>query len=83
MGRVQHEEGEYLGVEGAIALGGAHEEGGALALQQVGGVLSHRPQGSQQHRAPVVQGLHQPGHVHALLQGDELGWRGAQEEGRQ
>ncbi len=83
MGRVQEEEGEHLGMGEAIPLGGGGEEGGALAVEEGGGVRAHGPQGAQAHGARVLQLLHQPGHVHPLLQRDEFRGRGAREEGGQ
>ncbi|WP_324963084.1 hypothetical protein [Archangium sp.] len=80
MGRVQNEESEHLGMQEAIALGGGEEEGRALALEEGGGVFAHGTQGAQPHGAPVIQLLHQPGHVHPLLQRDEFGGRGARQK---
>jgi hypothetical protein len=72
-----------LGVGGAVVIERPEQERGAFAVECAGGLLKHRPQGAKPHGAPVVLSSHQPGHVHALLQGEEVGGRGAGEKGRE
>ncbi|MGZ3458818.1 MAG: hypothetical protein ACXU86_09990 [Archangium sp.] len=73
------EEGEQLGSGGAIFPGGGIQEGGTLAVEDIG-ARAQRPQGAEADGGPVIQLLHQPGHVNPVLQLDELRGRGAREK---
>ncbi|QAT88245.1 hypothetical protein EJ065_6720 [Corallococcus coralloides] len=83
VGGVQDEEGEDLRLRHAVLLYGGGEEGRALLDEDAGGLGLQGAQRAQPDGAPVGEGLHQPGHVHLALQGQEGRWRGARQEGRQ
>ena len=82
VGRVDDVQGEDFGVRRAVLLLGLHQEGGALPGEDVR-AREQWAHGAEPDGGPVVQRRHQPRHVHAPLQLDEFGGRGAGEEGRE
>jgi len=81
MGRVEDEEGEHPSPGGPMNLEGLEQEGRALAVEDSGDIFTRWPQRPEPHGTPVIQRLHESGHVHPLLQRQEFRGRGARQKG--